>query len=66
MLPLRVGLSKVYCGENKFWHLEGHSSTTILIQGKTADTCCKIRFSLKYNLLRNVIVEKREQQLAVD
>lgn len=33
MLPLRVGLSKVFCSDRNFWDLEGYSSTTIVIQG---------------------------------
>ena len=33
LLPLRVGLAKVYCGEERFWNEDGHSTTPTILEG---------------------------------
>ena len=37
LLPLRVGLAKVYCGEERFWNEDGHSTTPTVIEGRKLD-----------------------------
>lgn len=33
LLPLCIGLAKVYCGEERFWNEDGHSTTPTIIEG---------------------------------
>lgn len=33
LLPLRIGLAKVYCGKEQFWKEEGHSTIPTVIEG---------------------------------
>jgi hypothetical protein len=33
LLPLRIGLAKVYCGGDLFWNEDGHSTTPTILEG---------------------------------
>lgn len=33
MIPVRIGLEKVFCGEQAFWQAGGHSSLYAVILG---------------------------------
>ena len=33
LLPLRVGLAKVYCGGDRYWNEDGHSTTPTILEG---------------------------------
>ena len=33
MIPIRIGLGKTFCGEEKYWKLGGHSSFAVKLLG---------------------------------